>query len=49
MKNKVQYKKEPKIEIFYQGIITTHNLQFALGALFDKSDNANSMGVLNPS
>ncbi len=53
MKNRVHHKKEPKIEICYQGVITAQlvvvNLQLAQGTVFDESDNANSMGMLSPS
>ncbi len=50
MKNRVQFKKEPKIEICYQGVDhdSTSYLQLAQGTVFDKSDNANSTETLNP-
>ncbi len=56
MKNRVQYKKEPKIEICYRGIITIRlvtcklpRVQSNFGTVFDKSDNVNSMGMLSSS
>ncbi len=43
MKNRVQYEKESKIEICYLAVS-----QLSQGAIFDKSDNANSMRMLSP-
>ncbi len=43
MKNGIQYKKEPKIEICYYGIITIRLITC------DESDYANSMGMIRPS
>ncbi len=48
MKDRVQYKKEAKIEICYQGNEnSTRNLQLAQGTI--RSDNVNLMGMLSPS
>ncbi len=60
MKNRVQYKKERKIEFYVQKRAknrillprrtddSTCNLQLAQCAVFDESKNANSMGMLSP-
>ncbi len=50
MKSRVQYQKEPKIENYYQGVITTCLVTCNLPTVvFDESNNSNSMGMLSPS
>ncbi len=50
MKNRVQYKKEPKIKIYFLGLISTWLVTCNMPrVVFHESDNANSMGMLSPS
>ncbi len=50
MKNRVQYKKKTKIRnsLSRRNYDSTRKLQLVQNAVFDESDNANSMGMLSP-
>ncbi len=51
MKNRVQYKKEQKIEIYLSRCNqdSTRNLQIAHGTVFDEFNNTNSIRIISPS